>query len=208
MSILEKLLEGVDVQMRTVGEYIDYLQPTNYLVRTKNYHPTFSTPVLTAGKTFILGYTSEDTGIYEASKSPVIIFDDFTTANKWVDFDFKAKSSAMKILLPIDDSIISLKYFYYWLNSLPIDSSDGDHKRQWISNFSLKKMPIPCPENPEKSLEIQREIVRILDELTEKNTAIISELSKEIELRKKQYEHYRDKLLDFNEIGGGVNGSK
>lgn len=73
-------------------------------------------------------------------------------------------------------------------------------------NFVKIKIPIPCPENPEKSLEIQKEIVRILDDLTEKNTAIINELSKEIDLRKKQYEHYRDKLLNFNEIGGGVIG--
>ena len=62
------------------------------------YKEEYNIPVLTAGKTFILGYTNEEKGIYEASKNSVIIFDDFTTDNKWVDFDFKVKSSAMKII--------------------------------------------------------------------------------------------------------------
>ena len=95
VSFMEKLLDGVTVEWKPLGEVTQYEQPTKYLVKTKNYSDEFETPVLTAGKTFILGYTDEVNGVYEASKNPVIIFDDFTTANKWVDFDFKAKSSAM-----------------------------------------------------------------------------------------------------------------
>ena len=53
-------------------------------------------PVLTAGKSFVLGYTNETQGVY--TQVPVVIFDDFTTDSKYVDFPFKAKSSAMKIL--------------------------------------------------------------------------------------------------------------
>lgn len=189
--------EGKKVEWKMVGEYVDYLQPTNYLVSSKNYHDDYKTPVLTAGKTFILGYTDEPTGIFPAAKSPVIIFDDFTTANKWVDFDFKAKSSAMKILIPKDDSKIILKYFYYWLNSCPSELADGDHKRQWISNYSLKLFPIPYPNEPEKSLAIQQEIVRVLDSLSEQNKALTSALAQEIELRNKQYEYYRNLLLSF-----------
>jgi hypothetical protein len=61
--------------------------------KSANYDDTFETPVLTAGKMFILGYTDETEGTYPASpESPVVIFDDFTTAFKWVDFPFKAKS--------------------------------------------------------------------------------------------------------------------
>lgn len=178
-----------------MGEITKYEQPTKYLVKAKDYHDTYTIPVLTAGKTFILGYTNETHGIYQASKAPVIIFDDFTTANKWVDFDFKAKSSAMKMVTSCDDNKTLLKYVYYWLNTLPSEFAEGDHKRQWISNYSQKKIPIPCPDNPEKSLAIQSEIVRILD----KFTALTAELTAELNMRKKQYNYYRDQLLSFKE---------
>ncbi len=195
MSYLEKLLDGVEVEWLPLGEITKYEQPTKYLVKAKDYHDTYTIPVLTAGKTFILGYTNETHGIYQASKAPVIIFDDFTTANKWVDFDFKAKSSAMKMVTSCDDNKTLLKYVYYWLNTLPSEFAEGDHKRQWISNYSQKKIPIPCPDNPEKSLAIQSEIVRILD----KFTALTAELTAELNIRKKQYNYYRDKLLSFEE---------
>jgi type I restriction enzyme S subunit len=110
MSFLEKLLEGVTVEWKPLCEFADYEQPTEYLVDSKNYDDKFPTPVLTAGKTFILGYTDETDGIYKSSEKPVIIFDDFTTANKWVDFDFKAKSSAMKMITSRDESKAILKY--------------------------------------------------------------------------------------------------
>ncbi len=195
MSYLEKLLDGVEVEWLPLGEITKYEQPTKYLVKAKDYHDTYTIPVLTAGKTFILGYTNETHGIYQASKAPVIIFDDFTTANKWVDFDFKAKSSAMKMVTSCDDNKTLLKYVYYWLNTLPSEFAEGDHKRQWISNYSQKKIPIPCPDNPEKSLAIQSEIVRILD----KFTALTAELTAELNMRKKQYNYYRDQLLSFDE---------
>lgn len=195
LSYLEKLLDGVEVEWLPLGEITKYEQPTKYLVKAKDYHDTYTIPVLTAGKTFILGYTNETHGIYQASKAPVIIFDDFTTANKWVDFDFKAKSSAMKMVTSCDDNKTLLKYVYYWLNTLPSEFAEGDHKRQWISNYSQKKIPIPCPDNPEKSLAIQSEIVRILDKFSE----LTAELTAELNMRKKQYNYYRDQLLRFKE---------
>ncbi|QTA05311.1 restriction endonuclease subunit S (plasmid) [Escherichia albertii] len=195
LSYLEKLLDGVEVEWLPLGEITKYEQPTKYLVKAKDYHDTYTIPVLTAGKTFILGYTNETHGIYQASKAPVIIFDDFTTANKWVDFDFKAKSSAMKMVTSCDDNKTLLKYVYYWLNTLPSEFAEGDHKRQWISNYSQKKIPIPCPENPEKSLAIQSEIVRILDTFS----ALTAELTAELNMRKKQYNYYREQLLSFKE---------
>ncbi|HAW7641320.1 TPA: restriction endonuclease subunit S, partial [Escherichia coli] len=73
----------------------------------------------------------------------------------------------------------------------------GDHKRQWISNYSQKKIPIPCPDNPEKSLAIQSEIVRILDKFDTLTNSITEGLPREIELRQKQYEYYRDLLFSF-----------
>lgn len=194
MSYLERLLNGVSVEWLPLAEFANYEQPTRYLVESNNYNNNFKTPVLTAGKTFILGYTDETDGIYKASENPVIIFDDFTTANKWVDFDFKAKSSAMKMITSKDESKASLKYIYYWMNTLPSDLVDGDHKRQWISNYANKLIPIPCPNNPKKSLEIQQKIVGILDSFTE--------LTAELTARKMQYSYYREKLysLDKNKV--------
>ena len=144
LSFMEKLLDGVGVRFLPLGDVTQYEQPIKYLVTSTNYSDQFDTPVLTAGKTFILGYTDEVSGIYKASENPVIIFDDFTTANKWVNFDFKAKSSAMKMISSSDEGRFLNKYIYYWLNTLPSELVDGDHKRQWIGNFSNKKIPIPC----------------------------------------------------------------
>ena len=189
-TFLEKLLDGAEVEWMPLGDVADYEQPTKYLVNSTVYNDNYPTPVLTAGKTFILGYTNEDEGIYFASKSPVIIFDDFTTANKWVDFDFKAKSSAMKMITSKNEKLALLKYIYYWLNTLPNNQTDGDHKRQWISNYANKLIPIP-------PLSVQTEIVKTLDALT----ALTSELTSELILRRKQYEYYREKLLSEEELG-------
>ena len=188
-TFLEKLLDGAEIKWIPLGDVADYEQPTKYLVNSTVYNDNYPTPVLTAGKTFILGYTNEDEGIYFASKSPVIIFDDFTTANKWVDFDFKAKSSAMKMITSKNEKFALLKYIYYWLNTLPNNQTDGDHKRQWISNYANKLIPIP-------PLPVQTEIVKILDALT----ALTSELTSELTLRRKQYEYYREKLLSEEEL--------
>ena len=195
----DKLLTFNDdeVEWKILGEVCSYEQPTKYIVKSKEYNNKNKTPVLTAGKTFILGYTDEENGICKSSINPVIIFDDFTTANKWVDFDFKVKSSAMKILSSFDNDKFILKYIYYWISNLPKKIDDNDHKRQWIGIYSKKLIPIPCPENPKKSLEIQQKIVNILDKFDSLTNSISEGLPKEIELRQKQYEYYRDLLLNF-----------
>jgi len=187
IPFIQRILNDAEVEWKPLGEVTEYEQPSKYLVKTTNYKDSFTTPVLTAGKTFILGYTDECFGIYEASKHPVIIFDDFTTANKWVDFDFKAKSSAMKMITSVDDSKYILKYIYYWLNTLPSELIEGDHKRQWISNYANKRIPIP-------PLSIQKEIVNILD----KFTTLEAQLEAELICRKRQYEYYRNRLLSFD----------
>lgn len=192
IPFIQRILNDAEVEWKPLGEVTEYEQPSKYLVKTTNYKDSFTTPVLTAGKTFILGYTDECFGIYEASKHPVIIFDDFTTANKWVDFDFKAKSSAMKMITSVDDSKYILKYIYYWLNTLPSELIEGDHKRQWISNYANKRIPIP-------PLSIQKEIVNILD----KFTTLEAELEAELICRKRQYEYYRNRLLSFDMLNRG-----
>ena len=88
-ELLQELCpEGVEY--KKIKAITDYEQPSNYLVKSSQYNDSYNIPVLTAGQTFILGYTDEKEGIYYATKeNPVIIFDDFTAAFKWVDFPFK-----------------------------------------------------------------------------------------------------------------------
>lgn len=107
MSKLDELLRELcphGVEYKKIGKIANYEQPSKYIVESTDYNDAFDVPVLTAGQTFILGYTNESTGIFRASKlNPVIIFDDFTGAFKWVDFSFKVKSSAMKIITASND---------------------------------------------------------------------------------------------------------
>jgi type I restriction enzyme S subunit len=171
-----------------IGDLIAYEQPTKYLVASKSYDDSYPTPVLTAGQSFLLGYTNEEHGKYPASvQSPVIIFDDFTTSYKWVDFEFKVKSSAMKMLTVKPEAPIRLRYFWYALSTVQIDTSE--HARYWISKMSNIEIPLP-------PLEIQDEIVRILDTFIELETGLEAELA----IRRKQYEYYRSKLLFFEEV--------
>ena len=117
MSKLDDLItelcpEGVEYV--ELGSLLKYEQPTKYLVHNINYNNSNPIPVLTAGKSFILGYTNEVNGVFQASKiDPVIIFDDFTTSSRWVDFNFKVKSSAMKMLRPYNDKNTNIRYLYY-----------------------------------------------------------------------------------------------
>ena len=89
---------------KTLGECLKYEQPTKYIVENSDYEGQSQTPVLTAGKSFLLGYTDEEFGVY--SDYPVIIFDDFTTSKQFVDFSFKVKSSAMKLLNQFQTKLI------------------------------------------------------------------------------------------------------
>ncbi|TAH09224.1 MAG: restriction endonuclease subunit S [Sphingobacteriia bacterium] len=132
--------EWEDVEL---GELLDYEQPTKYLVSNTLYDDSYSTPVLTAGKTFVLGYTDEEHGI--CNDLPVVIFDDFTTASKYVDFPFKAKSSAMKLLRPKTNVI--LKYVFEAMQLM--NYAVGGHERHWISKFVY--LTVPCPPIEEQT---------------------------------------------------------
>ena len=125
-----------------LGEALSYEQPTKYIVSSTEYLDTYPTPVLTAGKSFILGYTNEQTGIFDASNNNVIIFDDFTTAYKFVNFRFKVKSSAMKIL-KTNLAQNNIYYLYSTFSTLNFPIGD-EHKRRWISEYSKQEIPLPC----------------------------------------------------------------
>src|SRR3989339_986690 len=140
-------------EMVELGEVLDYEQPTDYIVKSVNYDDSFKTPVLTAGKTFILGYTNENEGIMPANRLPVIIFDDFTTAIKIVDFRFKVKSSAMKIL-HVKQEKADVKFLFQVMKTIKF--RHDEHKRYWISEYSKIKIPLP-------PLEVQKEIVELIE---------------------------------------------
>ena len=144
-------------------DIVEYEQPQAYIVNSTDYDDRYLTPVLTAGKSFVIGYTNETEGIYQ--NTPCIIFDDFTTDSKLVDFPFKVKSSAMKILKVAAD--IEIEYVAMFMN---ITRLIGDtHKRYWISEYSKLCMPIP----PRKE---QKRIINATNAMFEKLDAIMESL--------------------------------
>ena len=133
-------------EQRKLGEILSYEQPTNYIVQTTDYDDSYKTPVLTAGQSFILGFTNENDGIKSASKeNPIIIFDDFTTGSHFVDFPFKIKSSAMKLL---SSSLGSGDVYFSFLLLKNIDYTPQNHERHWISKFAEFK--VMQPDNQER----------------------------------------------------------
>ena len=163
----------------TLEDLLSYEQPTPYIVESTDYSDSYDTPVLTAGKSFIIGYTNETSGIYD--KLPVIIFDDFTTSTQYVNFPFKVKSSAMKILTANTELVIP-KFIFYRMQIIEFDHST--HKRYWIQQYSKIKVKIPpVPE--------QERIVAKIEEL-------FSELDNGVETLKKtkqQLAVYRQAVL-------------
>jgi len=157
---------------KRLKDILEYEQPSKYIVDSQNYSDDYQIPVLTAGKSFILGYTNETEGVFEASKAPVIIFDDFTAASKYVDFDFKVKSSAMKIL-HLSDPINSLRYVYFAMQK--IDYTPFSHKRIWISDYCNFEIELPTSteqnrivvelDTIQRAIDLKRKQLNDLDEL-------------------------------------------
>ena len=139
----------------------NYEQPTAYIVNSTTYDDSYSTPVLTAGKSFIIGYPNETAGIY--SNLPCIIFDDFTTDSKKVNFPFKVKSSAMKILKIHTD--IEVDYVAMFMSITKLVG--GTHKRYWISEYSKLEIPIPPKAEQKRIVYTVREIFTQLNEIME-----------------------------------------
>jgi type I restriction enzyme S subunit len=164
-----------DWEVKKLGECLDYIQPTKYLVSSTEYDNSYKTPVLTAGKTFILGYTNETNGIFE-NNLPIIIFDDFTTATQFVDFPFKAKSSAMKILAATKG--VHIKFIFEAMQFMNYEI--GGHERHWISKFAPIEILVPSHDE-------QTKIANFLSQIDEK-----------IEIEKQllsQYENQKKYLL-------------
>lgn len=150
-------------------DVLQYEQPSKYIVKSTEYGDDYKTPVLTAGKSFILGYTDEKDGIF--TDVPVIIFDDFTTDTKFVDFHFKVKSSAMKILKPTRNT--NIKFIFYLMQT--IHHKSDTHKRYWISEYAKREIPLP-------PLNEQNLIVKKIESCFEKIDLAISNFKKSKEL--------------------------
>jgi len=133
-----------------LGELLDYGQPTNYLVKNTDYSDEYKIPVLTAGKTFILGYTNEKEGI--CTNIPLILFDDFTTDSRYIDFPFKVKSSAVKLLKAKKN--VNLRFIFEAMKL--IKYAIGGHERHWISKYAFLTIFVP-------SFKEQNAIAQILD---------------------------------------------
>ena len=142
-------------------DIVKYEQPQAYIVNSTDYDDSYLTPVLTAGKSFIIGYTNETEGIYQ--NTPCIIFDDFTTDSKLVDFPFKVKSSAMKILKVTDD--IEIEYVAMFMSITRLISDT--HKRYWISEYSKLCIPIPPKEEQKRIINIVKTAFKKLDAIME-----------------------------------------
>lgn len=151
---------------RMIGDSICYEQPNKYIVTSPCYLDNGYLPVLTAGKTFILGYTNELNNVVE--KLPVILFDDFTTDSRFIDFKFKIKSSATKLLYS-QNEIIHLKFFFHYL--VKNKSEITEHKRHWIDEFHEKEILVP-------SFQEQQKIAQILSNMDEEIDALEKELEK------------------------------
>jgi type I restriction enzyme S subunit len=163
----KRRLPGFDGEWENIelGELLEYEQPTDYIVRSTKYTSS-GIPVLTAGKSFILGYTVEQEGIH--SKYPVILFDDFLTISRYIDFPFKVKSSAVKLLKNKREHD-SLKLIFELMQM--IEFTVVDHQRHWISRYSKIQLRLPLPEE-------QTAIATILSDMDTEIDALTAKLNK------------------------------
>ena len=131
-AIRAKLFSQIETSCESnieIRDMLNYEQPSEYIVQSTEYSDEYETPVLTANKAFILGYTDEKFGIYD--KGECIILDDFTMDVKYVSFPFKVKSSAIKILTPKPG--VDLYFMYEYIQYMGLVSEE--HKRHYISEI-------------------------------------------------------------------------
>lgn len=173
------------VPYATLGEVCKTLSAPKKLDK-RDYLQHGAYPIIDQGQKFIIAYTDDATAI--VPKGEYIIFGDHTREIKFVDFPFAQGADGVKILLAKEG--ITPKYLYYAMSNLQIPSRG--YNRHWSI---AKDLPIPLPPLP-----IQERIVEILD----KFSRLSAELEAELELRKKQYDFYRNRLLSFDSISDTV----
>ena len=151
-GLISKLLNEYDYKIMKIKDVLKFEQPTKYIVNSDDYiNDSKAIPVLTANKAFILGYCNEN-NFYDKGDS--IIFDDFTMDMKYTNFNYKVKSSAIKILTAKGNN--DLRFLYELLLSLNLKSEE--HKRHYISIVQELDVKIPSVE-VQKSISSKLELV-------------------------------------------------
>lgn len=184
MSRLAELIEELcpdGVEYRPLSECVVLPSIPKGLKRNQ-YENSGSYPIVDQGKGQIAGFTCDETKLVR--DVPGIVFGDHTREIKYVDFIFVPGADGVKWIRAVDG--ISIRYLFHCLTSLSIPSRG--YNRHWIL---VREMLIPVPP-----LEVQREIVRILDQFT----TLEAELEAELEARRAQYEHYRNHLLSYDSL--------
>jgi len=192
VSFMEKLLDGVAVEWKELGDVIRLekgRQLNKELLCENGPYPAYNGGVTHSGFTDTFNYSENKTIISQGGASAGFV--NFVTSR------FYANAHCY-VVLPNTEAVEN-RYVYHLLK-LNQERLTGKQHGAGIpalrpSEILEIPIPIPCPDNPKKSLEIQAEIVRILDSFTELTT----ELTAELTARKKQYNYYRDKLLSFEE---------
>lgn len=199
LSYLEKLLDGVEVEWKTLEKVLKRTKGTKITAgQMKALHKDNAPLKIFAGGKTVAFVDFKDIPEKDINREPSII----VKSRGIIEFEYYDKPFSHKNEMwsyHSDNDAISIKYIYYFLkiNEGYFQKIGGKMQMPQIATPDTDKfeVPIPCPDNPEKSLAIQSEIVRILDTFT----ALITELTTELTMRKKQYNYYRDQLLSFDE---------
>ncbi|MEJ1468688.1 restriction endonuclease subunit S [Escherichia coli] len=199
MSYLEKLLDGVEVEWKTLGKVLKRTKGTKITAgQMKALHKDNAPLKIFAGGKTVAFVDFKDIPENDINREPSII----VKSRGIIEFEYYDKPFSHKNEMwsyHSNNDAISIKYIYYFLkiNEGYFQKIGGKMQMPQIATPDTDKfeVPIPCPDNPEKSLAIQSEIVRILDKFTE----LTAELTAELNMRKKQYNYYRDQLLIFKE---------
>ena len=199
LAFMESLLDGVEVEWKALGEVAKLrrgrVMSKGYLIENAGDYPVYSSQTANNG---MIGKI--DTFDFDGE------FVSWTTdgANAGTVFYRTGKFSITNVCGVVKSNgtqPLNLKFIFYWLSieaKKHVYSGMGNPKL--MSNQVAKiPIPIPCPDNPEKSLKIQSEIVRILDTFTELTAELIAELTAELTARKKQYNYYRNQLFSFED---------
>ncbi|QWF69743.1 restriction endonuclease subunit S [Methylomonas paludis] len=189
LHYMEKLLDGTEVEWKP-------LEQVAKIKHGKDWKGLDAGNVPVYGSGGIMGYV----GAYSYNKPSVLIPRKGSITNIfYIESPFWNVDTIF--YTEIDRSLIIPKFLYYFIKTIDLMALDTGSGRPSLTQAILNKIPIPIPspENPEKSLEIQAEIVRILDAFTELTAELTAELTTEITARKKQYNYYRDQLLNFEE---------
>ncbi|EEW1594970.1 restriction endonuclease subunit S, partial [Escherichia coli] len=198
---LEKLLDGVKVEWQTLGKVLKRTKGTKITAgQMKALHKDNAPLKIFAGGKTVAFVDFKDIPEKDINREPSII----VKSRGIIEFEYYDKPFSHKNEMwsyHSNNDAISIKYIYYFLkiNEGYFQKIGGKMQMPQIATPDTDKfeVPIPCPDNPEKSLAIQSEIVRILDKFDTLTNSITEGLPREIELRQKQYEYYRDLLFSF-----------